>query len=608
MDFALNGDFMQMLQMIINSPMVHVGLIVVASLILFISDKLPMDAVAYLVLVSLLVLGLVPENQILTGFSNTATMTVAGMFVVSAGLQRTGIVQWIANRLSVMVGKSGNRMSMVLMSCCGFLSAFVSNTATVAVLLPVSIRLCRERDISPGRVLMPLSFAAQFGGVCTLIGTTTNLLVNSVAKEAGLAEFSIFEFGKLGVVCFVAGTVYMLVAARFLDRRTGENDIEESEKYRLQDYLLEMRVLEGSPLIGQTGDENELRELGDLSILEIVRSGNMIWAPQSTVIRQDDVLLIRGPVDTVMEAEGRLKLEDWAEGNLSEAHLKSDDIGLLEVMIPLESNLIGRSLSQLDFYWRYHAAVLGIRRRGAVLRDRVAKVNFERGDTLLLQGHRKDLQQLSDEKDFIPLQDLSQLKLKKRRALLSISILAGVLIAATLGVVSLLTAVLVGAAIMIGSKCLTLREAYSAIDMRVIMLLACLIPLGVAMQNSGASDYIANHTMEVVGVYGPHVAMGTVYLLTMILTALMSNTATAVLVAPLAIGVAQGMGISAAPFLMAVTFAASTCFSTPVGYQTNAMVYGPGGYRYSDYLKIGLPLNILFFVISVTLIPLFWPF
>tara|TARA_Y100000296_G_scaffold4577_1_gene5869 strand:- start:12507 stop:14378 length:1872 start_codon:yes stop_codon:yes gene_type:complete len=585
--------------------------ILTASVVLFVTDRLRVDLVAMLVLLSLLVFGIVPENEILSGFSSPATMTVAAMFIISAGLQRTGIVRFIAGRLHVLVGKGKKRLAPIMMLTCGFFSAFTNNTATVAVLMPVTLKLSVERGINPSRILMPLSFAAQFGGVCTLIGTTTNLLVNTLAVEHGAEPFKMFEFAQLGVVCFVVGVFYMLFASKYLLKDSAKMS-DVAAEYRLKDYVTEMRVLPGSPLIGQKGVENDLTNLGNdtstIRILEIVREGKMLWAPQTSEIKEGDLLLIRGDVGKVMESESLLKIEDWAEGNLNDVYLRGDDITLVEVVVPSGSGIIGRTLTQLDFYWRYHAAVLGVRRRGEVLRDRIAHIGFREGDTLLLQGHKQDLSQIANAKDFMLLQDLSTLRLKKRRSVIAFMILIWVLLAASTGFLSILAASLIGAVGMIVTRCLTAAEAYDAIDFKVVVLLAGLIPLGMAMENTGLVQNIVDMMILHVGQYGPFVSMAVLYLMTVVLTSVMSNAATAVLLAPIGFALADGFSVDAKPFLMAVTFAASTCFSTPVGYQTNVMIYGPGAYKYLDFLKVGLPLNIIFFVISVTLIPLLWPF
>jgi di/tricarboxylate transporter len=575
--------------------------ILMGSVVLFVTDRLRVDLVAMIVLIALLVTGVVPESDILSGFSSPATMTVAAMFIISAGLRRTGIVRYMASRLHLLVGEGKERLTPILMVTCGFFSAFTNNTATVAVLIPVSLKLSAERGLNPSRVLMPLSFAAQFGGVCTLIGTTTNLLVNAVAVEHGLEPFKMFEFAQLGIICFVVGTIYMLFASKYLLKDQAQL-LDATAEYRLNDYMTEMKVLPDSPLTKLGNETSTVR------VLEIVREGRMIWAPQTTEIKEGDLLLIRGDIGKVMESETLLKIEDWAEGNLNDIHLKSDDITLVEVVIPSGSSIIGKTLTQLDFYWRYHAAVLGVRRRGEVLHERISKIDFREGDTLLLQGHKQDLAQISDEKGFMFLQDLSTLRLKKRRSVIAFMILVWMLLAASTGFLSILTAALIGAVGMIVTRCLSASEAYESVDFKVIVLLAGLIPLGMAMENSGLVEVIVDFMILHVGQYGPYISLAVLYFMTVLLTSLMSNAATAVLLAPIALALADGFAVDTKPFLMAVTFAASTCFSTPVGYQTNVMIYGPGGYKYIDFLRVGLPLNLIFFVISVTLIPLFWPF
>ncbi|MDD9911716.1 MAG: SLC13 family permease [Alphaproteobacteria bacterium] len=583
-------------------------LIVAGSLILFVMDKYPIDGIAFVVLLALLLTGLVLPKDILTGFSNPATMTVAAMFVLSAGLQRTGIVRLLAHQLYRLAGKSRQpfRLSAVMGFSTGFLSAFVNNTATVSVLLPVTLRLCRERGISPTRVLLTLSFAAQFGGVCTLIGTTTNLLVNAYAIEAGYPSFSLFEFGKLGLICFGVGMVYMLIVSQFIlpNRQKADDAIAA---YNLKDYVTEMKVLPNSPLIGQTGGENALHDISDdLQVLQIIRDGQRVWSPQSTQIREDDLLMIHGSVDRVLDAVGRLKLDDWAEKTLSEAHLSSEDIAMVEVLIPRGSRLIGRTLNQLDFYWRYHAAVLAIRHAG--IEQRLADIPFQEGDMLLLQGHKDDIKVLQEQQDFMFLQDLSTMRVKKKRAWFAVLWMAFFLGSVGIGALPVLTAAFVSAAGMVMCRCLSLQEAYKSINLPIIMLLAGLIPMGHAMQSTGTADLIANTILTSLGDWGALALLAGIYAITMVLTAIMSNTATAALLAPLAIGLASTLGVSPTPFLVAVAFAASTCFTTPVGYQTNMMVYTPGGYKYMDFIKIGLPLNIIFMALSVLLIPYFWPF
>jgi di/tricarboxylate transporter len=594
------------LQGIPYQPVLVLG-ILLTSLVLFVWEKFPVDVVAMMVLLALLVTGLVPQRDILDGFSNPATVTVACMFVLSAGLQRTGVVRWIAQMIGLLAGKGRQRLSVVMQLTCGGMSAFINNTAAVAVLLPVAMSLARERGISPSKILMPLSFAAQFGGVCTLIGTSTNLLVHSLARAEGLPGFSMFEFASLGSICFAAGMAYMLFASRFL-LPERDSDATVAQEYRLHDYLTEVRLKKGSPLIGQTADQSDLKEIpGGVSVLEIIRDGKMIWAPGATVLREGDVLLMRCDVNALIAAADRLRLENWADNKLTESGSKSNDISLMEVIVPNDSRLVGRTLSQLDFYWRYHAAVLGVRRRGGVLRERLSKTTFEAGDTLLLQGHTTDLAHLANEQDFILLQSLSDLRVRQHRALTALGIIGMVVVGAALGIASILTLALIGVVAMVVTRCLTTTEAYDAIDMRVVVLLAGMIPLGYAMASTGTARMLVDFALSFLG-SNPLFALIAIYAVTMLLTEAVSNNATAVLMAPIAIATADKLGVSPMPFLVAITFAASTCFTTPVGYQTNTMIYGPGGYKYTDFIRVGLPLNLLFLCIASVFIPVFWPF
>ncbi len=587
-------------------PSLLLSLIIGVSLVLFITEKLPIDMVAFLVLVALLSTGLVTTEESLSGFANPVTVTIAAMFILSGGLQRTGVVRFIGHHLKPLVGHKPWRMIVVLGITCAFLSAFVNNTAIVAVLLPVTLAICRDRMVNPSKVLMPLSFAAQFGGVCTLVGTSTNLLVSEIAQEAGYAAFNMFEFAQLGLICLAVGMVYLMLIGQFMLPERAKKSLEEG--YELNDYLTELKVLKGSKLIDVAFNDMNLETFENAQLMEIIRDKHVLWAPASTQIRENDILVIRGNVSRILEDADSLKLENWAERKLNETHQKSSDIELLEVIVPNNSRMVGRTLKQVDFYWRYHAAVLAIKRNGTQLKERIGQTELATGDTLLLQGHREDLEHLNNQRDFLLLKEHPDLRLRNHRALTAIFIMMAVVGASALGLTSIFQASLMGVAAMLLTGCLSIQQAYDAIDRKVIILLGCLIPLGAAMNSTGVAEGFVRTIMDSIGHTEPVYILGALYAITMVLTAVLSNTATAILLAPIALVTGSTLGVDPKPFLIAITFAASTCFTTPVGYQTNAMVHGPGAYKYTDYLKIGLPLNLIFMVISIYYIPKIWPF
>lgn len=587
-------------------PSLLLSLIIGVSLVLFITEKLPIDMVAFLVLVALLSTGLVTSEESLSGFANPVTVTIAAMFILSGGLQRTGVVRFIGHHLKPLVGHKPWRMIVVLGITCAFLSAFVNNTAIVAVLLPVTLAICRDRMVNPSKVLMPLSFAAQFGGVCTLVGTSTNLLVSEIAQEAGYAAFNMFEFAQLGLICLAVGMVYLMLIGQFMLPERAKKSLEEG--YELNDYLTELKVLKGSKLIDVAFNDMNLETFENAQLMEIIRDKHVLWAPASTQIRENDILVIRGNVSRILEDADSLKLENWAERKLNETHQKSSDIELLEVIVPNNSRMVGRTLKQVDFYWRYHAAVLAIKRNGTQLKERIGQTELATGDTLLLQGHREDLEHLNNQRDFLLLKEHPDLRLRNHRALTAIFIMMAVVGASALGLTSIFQASLMGVAAMLLTGCLSIQQAYDAIDRKVIILLGCLIPLGAAMNSTGVAEGFVRTIMDSIGHTEPVYILGALYAITMVLTAVLSNTATAILLAPIALVTGSTLGVDPKPFLIAITFAASTCFTTPVGYQTNAMVHGPGAYKYTDYLKIGLPLNLIFMVISIYYIPKIWPF
>lgn len=585
--------------------MIAVFAVLLGAVVLFVSEKLPVDLVALLVLATLLLTGLVSPEEGISGFANPATVTVAAMFVLTAGLQKTGATAAVG-RLLVRLARTPTIALLAVMAVAALASAFVNNTAAVAVFIPLVLAVAARRKTPASRLLIPLSYAAQFGGVCTLIGTSTNLLVSSISERAGHGAFSMFEFGRLGIALTIAGMLYFLLFSRWLlpDRAAASLP----EVYHLGEYITELRVGEGSKYVGRSIRDSRLGEEHDVTVLRLLHGERKIWAPLDQPLAAGDVLLVRGRIPELMALKGTAGLELDPEFQLGRETLESDELKLVQALVAPRSRLIGRTLKELDFRSRYHALVLAILRRGQHLEQKLNAVRLQLGDALLLQARPQEIERLRADESFIVLDEVEGAAPRRHRAPLAIGILAAVVGVAALGLLPILVTAIAGVAALVLTRCLTLDEAYAAIDWKVIFLLAGVLPLGIAMERSGAARLIADGALGWAGELGPVALVAVFYLLTAVLTELMSNNATAVLLAPIAISTAVQQGIDPRPLLMAVTFAASTSFSTPVGYQTNAMVYNPGGYRYADFLRAGVPLNVVFWILSTLLIPRIWNF
>jgi di/tricarboxylate transporter len=593
-------------------------LILAAAIYLFATEKFPIDLVAMMVLGALLVVGLVATStgvinaqrwitplEGISGFSNPAVITVGAMFVLSMGLQKTGVVRAIG-RVMLRVGKFPFLLlaGIMIAICC--VSAFLNNTAAVAIFLPLVLSVAARHKISPSKLLIPLSYASQFGGVCTLIGTSTNLLVSSISQHNGLGAFSMFEMGQLGLILVGAGIVYFLVAGQFLlPARRGE---ELTEAYQLGAYITELRVMSRSPLIGKTLAESKFGQAHDVTVLEIMRETSRIYFPLDEPIRVDDVLLVQGKVEDLMDLKTTLRLEIESEFKLRDETLEAGNLILVEAVVAARAGVAKQTLAELNFRQKYNAIVLAIQRRGERLREKLKSVRLEFGDALLLLAPRDTIAKLRADDDFIVLEAVDEPTLRRRKAPVALLIFACVVGLAAMGLMPIVVTSILGCIAMVVTRCITLDDAYEAIDWRVIFLLAGVLPLGMALERSGAAALVAGHSIAMVGELGPVAVLAIIYLLTAVLTEFMSNNASAVLLAPIAISMAVQLGVSPKPFLMAVTFAASTAFATPVGYQTNAMVYGPGGYKFTDYMYVGIPLICIFWGLSVYFIPVIWPF
>lgn len=581
--------------------------IIVFTFLAFAFEWLPIDAVAFTSLGLVLLFGLVTPREAIAGFSNEAVITVMMMFVLSYGLTHTGLIDRFGHRLSRLAGHSHWLAAIALIFVCGALSAFVNNTAALAILMPVGIQIAKHYGVSPSRILLPLSYLSIIGGTCTLIGTSTNLLVSSMSEDAGHGAFGVFEFLGLGLVLLVVGGLYVvLVPMRFLKPRATTSKL--TDKYRLSAFLTEVKVPAGSPLVGRTVLETQVNRRFRLTVLEILRGDERIAVElRSRPIEADDTLILRGRFEDIVRFREHFGLLLLTDVKIGDRELSDQASLVAEVQLSPLSGLTGSTLRDLDFRKRFGCFVLALNRTGATIRDKIARIVLHDWDTLLVFGPRSRIEALYEQEGFVPLQEVPLRLTLPRRWWVSAAVIPIVVALAALGIVSILKAALLGAVAMVVLRAISLQQAYEAINWSVIFLLVGILPLGIAMTNTGLTDMIGDAIATAGGDLGPIGVLALIYLVTALLSEIVSNNSTAVLMVPIAASAAAALGVPPKPFLMAVAFAASASFLTPMGYQTNAMVFGPGGYRFQDFLLFGAPLKILFFGISVWLIPVFWP-
>lgn len=578
------------------------------AVVLFATEKLPVDLVALMVMSALLLSGIVSPSEGIAGFSNPATVTVGAMFILSAGLSKTGALNFAGAGL-VRLGRRSFWLALAsMMLFVGSVSAFVNNTAAVAVFMPVMLTLARDIDVSPSKLLMPLSFASMFGGVCTLLGTSTNILVSSIAEQHGQPPFGMFEFAPLGLTFFGVGLVYMMTAGvRLIPARRGGDDLAES--FGMGEYLTDIVLLPESASVGKTIEESPLvREL-NVAVLEVSRGGERVGVPPPDMkLEAGDVLRVRTDVRRIRELQSRVGVRLKPGIKWREEDLESESAALVEAVVALNSPLETKTLKEANFRAAFGGTVLAIRHRGQLLHENISTTTLVAGDALLVEVRRERLDQLKQSPAFLIVSEVGLPEFRRRKMAPALLIIIGVVVTAAAGLLPVVVAGIVGSLLLILTRCLTIDEAYRAVEWRIIFLLAGVLTLGVAMEKSGAARLMSDAMISGVGVWGPVAVVSGLFLLTTLLTNVMSNNATAALLTPIAIVTAESLALSPRPFLMAVTFAASLSFMTPVGYQTNTLIYGPGQYRFTDFLRVGTPLNILFWLLGTLLIPLIWAF
>jgi di/tricarboxylate transporter len=586
--------------------------IVVLALILFVAEWVPSDIVAIIITLLLTILGLVTPEESISGFSNSATITVMAMFILSAGISRTGAIQIVSELLLKLGGKRPIQQIFTLGLIVGPTTAFINNTAVVAVFLPIVEEWCRRQRISVSKLLIPLSYAAILGGMITVIGTSTNVLASGLSEQLGYGTFSLFQFTKLGLVTFSIGLIYLsLIAPKLLPSRRKHTDDILTQDYGLKDYISEILIPPGSTLVGKTLDSTGLQHKFDVDVLEIIANDTHFHQPlEDKKLQACSVLLVRSSREDLIkikDEEGVEILPEFIKNKKSlQAQLSAEDEGIAEVLIPSNSNLIGSTVKEVRFRQRYNVTVLAVHRGQEITRERLSEIRLKFGDILLTQGPKQSLVGLQINRDFLVLTQRELETLRRDKASIAIGIGLGVVVVAAFKLLPILISSLVGVVLMVLTGCLKPREIYNAVRWEIIFLLAGLIPLGIAMEKSGATQWLANNLVAIGGNLSGYWILTFFFILTSIFTEMISNNASVVLMLPVAVSVAEKLSFNPFAFMLTVIFAASNSFITPIGYQTNTMVYGAGGYKFTDFIRVGTPLNLLMTIIVPPLIILFY--
>ncbi|WP_191858456.1 SLC13 family permease [Hanstruepera ponticola] len=581
--------------------------IILVGVFLFVKDYFSIDTTSILIMAMFIVAGVLSPEEGFSGFNHPATITLGCIFVVSAGVFNSGILDGLSYKI-IKVAKTHYSVALMVFCCIsGLFSAFINDTAVVALLLPIALTVCRETNIRPSRLLIPISFAALFGGTCTLIGTSTNILVSSYAKKHGVEEFGMFEFSGAALCLLAIGFTYIfIIGPLLLPKNRGENN--ELTK-RAESYITELFVEENCVDINTLLGKSQLVSDYHVNVLSILRNEVLKHNfSLDTRILKGDILKIIVPPETLSRL---LDLDGYSikgSNRMKLAEEKFKSFNLYEVIIPFGSSLSGMSLKGINFRNQYNSSVIAIRHRGQNKYDKLSHILLKEGDMLLILGQEEEINNLESNKIIVRLSEYKKKKTNYTKAIPAVLIGIGVVLAASLNITSILISAMVGALLMIITGILKPVEAYKAVEWKVIFMMAGVLSMGTALEKVGGATLIANNIKETLGQYDAQITLSLIYLVTFICTNLISSKATAALMTPIVISLSEAMQISNRPFLVAVMFACSLTFMTPMSYPTNTMVYAPGNYKFTDFLKFGTPLNILIWIAATFIIPQFFPF
>jgi len=586
----------------------YVLLLLAVALILFALDKLSVDVVGLIVLLALAIPRVLSPKEALSGFADDTILLLISLFVLTAGIVRTGVVERVGLWLASVGGRNPARVTQLILLAVAAVSSFLSNTVTTAVFLPIMIGVARRAGTALSRVLMPLAFASILAGSVTLIGTSTNLVVSSQLPRYGLPPIGFFELTPVGLGITVIGLLYLVFVAPKLVPDRGRREM--TDKYDLRRYLSEAIIGKGSRFAGKSLAESQLGSAMNLNVVGIVRDGARGLAPgPNATLQEDDILLIEGKAEDILSLKdaGGIEIRADVKPTLTDSDLQSEKVRMMEAMVTPRSAFAGRTLRESRFRERTGLAVLAIHSAGgADLVEKLSRTRLHPSDVLLVQGPLDALGRVRAGADLFLLEDVSAHHPRRRRAPLAATIFVASIALGVTGALPLVIAFLTGGLAMVLFRCLSSEEAYQAVDWRLMVMIACMISFGVAMEKSGAASYLSDLIVRHVSGFGPIALLSAFFALTVVLTQPMSNQAAALVVLPVAIAVSRKLGLNPRAFVMVVTFAASCSFLTPLE-PSCVLVYGPGRYKFFDFARVGLPLTVLVFVFSMLLIPVFWP-
>jgi di/tricarboxylate transporter len=618
-------DWLQPIFPDLNIAIIAVYAVLVAVVLAFFREWAAPDVVALSALGALLLLGVLPLNDlvengvvlergILSVFSNGAPITVACMFILSAGLERTGVIDAMGKFFSRIAGKGEIRVLLVMMTMVALLSAFVNNTPIVVVFLPIVLAHARATGLRASKLLIPLSFASILGGTCTLTGTSTTLIVDGIAQEYGQKAFGMFEVTSLGLVYLVVGFIYIITIGRkLLPSRSSLSELIDPDLTR--EVLTQFQVEPGSPLVGKTLVESLLKTYPLARVLEVRRRGRSLDVPidELVIFEKDKLLLVlHGKAFKELRKDPGVSFE--GQNDLSLTQVETRELKLLEGIIGPRSQLVGKTLKEIGFRRNFGINVLAIHRQGVNLHDSLNKVRLAFGDTLFMEGEPDTFKRLQEQKDFVSISETPDLIVDKKKVWLGVGITMTFVLGAAFSLLPIPALAILAALTMILTRCVTPHQAYDAIQWNIVFLIFGMLALGLAMDQSGAAQVLVDGIMALAGDFSPFIILAIVYLLSSTLTELISNNAVAALLTPIVIGIAEKIswqgeiGVDARPFIVALIFGCSASFATPIGYQTNTYVYGAGGYKFTDFPRVGVPLNLVLWIFASFLIPVIWPF